>query len=1384
MKKRILSLVLVLAMCLSMVTFGYAAEQSDIGKLLELYKDRIWEWQANQLDAMTEERMAVMNESWDNYDAKRDEIRALAAAFVDELLDESQNADLAKFYGTETMKDLYKWKLMRDIMEGRLEITNTDADYTDWLDRFTAFEEANDEAISASAPIGALNGLGDYSEDLTEFFGELVGLVDGGLVFEGAGAAKATAYVNAYDINGDGEDEDDDMASIHDYLVDDVKELMVDGIVNTFDIGMRLATFKLTKENTTGLLDEIKDRDMKAAFLLVGEDITRYIIDELVPGARGQLLKLDKKEILAAVIGDATPILGGNNEAAAKAIYDTMSNLAKYMLEDKMDKIEEAEEYVADELGFVATEDLIDSAVGKLNDAMAVVHPEHGLELVHINAYLGRALLRYNEGGEYNLSHEERGPVLEGAEINGNEVAELGLGFAHNLYPVFSSVSEYGIASFDANYDADGIKVYAGDDIGQIMIEVTEGTEGEATVTVYRGYTDYDQDGVQDGDPEDVYRYVTTFTVTATSAETTVNVDKQPTVDDPTVDVSGETPLDEVKVTVKDEEGNEVEVTIKDKDGNELDPDAVSKEDFEDGIVIILPDGVVAGDQFTVEVKDPADDSVLDDADVTVGEDVENPYVILDDVLDTTVDGTIEIKGTTNLDYVTVAIIKNGETIYAVVYEKAEFEAGITLNAPDNAQEGEVYTVVVGTEKASDSDEFAIEGADETYEVVLEDVLDTTADGTITIKGTTTNLDYVTVAIVKNGETIYAVVYSKAEFEAGITLNAPDNAQEGDVYTVVVGTEKASDSDEFTIIAEGETTVNVDKQPTTADPTIEVSGETSLDEVKVTVKDENGNEVQVTIKDKDGNELDPDAVSKEDFEDGIVIVLPDGVEGGDQFTVEVKDPADDSVLDDADVTVVESPYINLEDIEDFKLSDNENAEITIKGTTNLDFVVVTVTLGTDNVYAVTHTKAEYEAGVTIALDNAQVGNVYTVAVGQTGTEAEDTFEILPETAVAPSGTLSVGKTTRSMKVGKTIEITATPQNIQPEGATVEIVWTTEDGTVLEITNVATAANDASIATITRLAKGTKTITATLLVNGVEVDSKVIKVKVPTGGGGSDPAVNITVKVDETKDVVKVPAGGTDVEFTGTGDGEVKVEIVDGVVTVTGVKEGEVKGTIKVTNEKGNVVLTGDYIFTVTEGDTVVKEHECEWPDIAVGWEGKTEAHWAHLTIDAMTINGYIKGYPDGLFKPDQNITRAEFTAIVYRILGLEIAEDGVLYDDTVGHWAQDIIATMSLPEGYGMTRGYGDGNFGPNDFITREQAVAIIARAKSAVWKEAEEGAKDIFTDAEDISWWFDGEMDAAVTNGLITGYQDGSYKPLGFTTRAEACTLLARAWPEVLELD
>ncbi len=1172
MKKRIMSLVLALTMCLSMFTFGIVAESATLGELMEIYKERVWDWQENQFGAMTAEQAEVIENAWTNYEANQDAIREKAEELVDEVLENN-----TKFYSTDTMTDLYKWKLMRDLMEGNIDATSDDAEYQDWLARFTAFEEANDEAISASAPMAALNGLGDYSDKLTVYFGELaeMAVVDG-FAFEGADADKANAYLAAYAFDGN-----DDMDSIHDYLVSDVKELIVDGIVNNFDIGMQLATGQVNRDNTTGVFDMISDRDMKAAFLLVGEDMVRYALD-LVPGLRGDILALNKKDIVAAVIGEATPILGGDNDAAVEALYNTMDGLIDYMLGDKMEKIENAEEYVEETLGIVIADEYAKCTVA-LKAVMEIIDPNHGLELVHLNTYLGRELLRYENEGEY--------VYLNGAVIDGDTVGELSLGFGHNRYPIVSSFNDYGIASFDANYDADGIKVYAGGDIGQIMIEVTEEANGEATVNVYRGYLDYDQDGVVDGDAEDVYRYVASFTVTATS-----------------------------------------------------------------------------------DVEPPV---------------VEDPYVTLEDVLDTTVDGTIEVRGETNLDYVTVAIVKTTEdglkTIYAVVYSKAEFEAGITLAAPDAAVEGEVYTVVVGTEQASASDTFAIEGAEVEYTVELNDVADTTADGTITVCGTT-NLDYVTVAIVKTTgdglKTIYAVVYSKAEFEAGIEIAAPDAAVEGEVYTVVVGTEQASASDEFTIV------------------------------------------------------------------------------------------------DDEEPVVYE---ITLDDIADFRLSENENAEIVVKGTTNLANVVVSITLNGDEVYTVVHTKAEFEAGITIAIDNAVAGNVYTVAVGQTGTEAEDTFEILAEDVVPVEPSLALaGKTTRTVTKNKTIAITTTPQNV-PAGSTAEVVWTTADGEIIEVT--ATSGDFNNIATVKGLKKGSTTLTATLYVDGVATDATVTVTVTVTSGGTttSTSYTNITVKVDETKDVVKVPTGGTNVEFTGTGDGEVEVAIVDGVVVVTGVKVGEVKGTVKVTNDAGRTVLTGDYKFTVTEKDVVVvPEHECEWPDIAA--TATKDAHWAHETIDIMTINGYINGYEDGTFKPDQNITRAEFSAIVYRILGLEVAEDGVLYDDTTGHWAEDIIATMSLPEGYGMLRGYGDGNFGPNDLITREQAVAIIARAKSAVWVAAEEDAKDVFTDAEDISWWFDGEMDAAVTNGLITGYQDGSYKPLEFTTRAEACVLLARAWPEILE--
>ncbi len=1174
MKKRILSLVLAIAMCFSMVSVFAANNEAELmgelGDMVDNYRDRIWTWQANQFDAMTEEQVAVIDNAWASYEANKDAVKAIAANLAEDLATDELLAN-------ETMMDLYKWKLMRDIMEGRIDVTSSDELYQNWLARFTAYEVANDEAVSPSAPVAALDGLDDYSDDLSVFFDEFAALVDGELAIEleGEDADKAELYVAAYNAEGS-----EYPAGFAEALKADVVELAAEGMFNAFDLGMQVATNQVNKDNSTGLFEEIPDRDMKGAFLILGKEFSEYLVDA-VPAMKKDLISMNKEDLIATVAGaNGTGIVSADSSVAAEAMYDVMAAAAEYVA--VQDFCQEAVNRIADEYGIAAAE-LINDVVDAVEEAMAVVDARHGLELVHFNTYVGRELLRYENGEEWTK--------LSGAVIDGETVTELTLGYGHDRYLAISKLNELpvSLAEFDANYDADGIVVNTGDEespVGKLYIEVTEDANGTATVDVYRGYA-------WNGEADDAYRYVTSFAVAAEGIEYEVELDD---VTDVTVDgmitVKGTTNLDYVTVSIS-------------KDGETIYAVVYSKAEFEAGIAIMAPADAVVGDVYTVTV---GTERAYDTDDFAIVEEVIEYTVELEDVANTTPDGTILVKGTTNLDYVTVAIVKGEQTVYAVVYSKAEFEAGITLNAPAGAVIGDVYTVAVGTELASDTDDFEI--VEIVYEVELDEIADITVDGMITVKGTT-NLDYVTVSILKGSETIYAVVYTKAEFEAGIAIMAPDGAVVGDVYTVVVGTELASDTEEFTIIEEVY-----------------------------------------------------------------------------EYTVELEDIADTTV----------------------------DGSILIKGTTNLDYVTVAILKGEVTIYAVVYTKAELEAGITLNVpENAVVGDVYTVAVG---TElASDTveFTIIGEPVPAPSlklagDTDNDGVMDRTVKKGSTIDITTTPQNV-PEGSTAEVVWTITNAEG-EVELVRVTGDYNNILQIKGITVGSGVvITGTLYIDGVATDATV--------------TINVTVK--------------------------------------------KKSGGISTPTER-----------PTEPTDDVVKPHVCQWPDIAA--TATKSAHWAHETIDQMTINGYIKGYEDGTFKPDQNITRAEFSALVYRILGLEEAEDGVLYDDTVGHWAEDIIATMSLPEGYGMLRGYGDGNFGPNDLITREQAVAIIARAKSAVWVEATEGAKDVFTDAEDISWWFDGEMDAAVANGLITGYEDGSYKPLNYTTRAEACVLLARAWPEIVE--
>ena len=173
------------------------------------------------------------------------------------------------------------------------------------------------------------------------------------------------------------------------------------------------------------------------------------------------------------------------------------------------------------------------------------------------------------------------------------------------------------------------------------------------------------------------------------------------------------------------------------------------------------------------------------------------------------------------------------------------------------------------------------------------------------------------------------------------------------------------------------------------------------------------------------------------------------------------------------------------------------------------------------------------------------------------------------------------------------------------------------------------------------------------------------------------------------------------------------------------------------------------------------------PQPTVNIPSDISGYWAKDSIIKMINAGVISGYPDGTFKPDKTITRAEFTVMIVKALNLE-TRAGKTFTDTASHWAKESISTAAA---YGIISGYDENIFGPDDLITREQAAVIIARAAKLETATDESN----FTDNKAISSWAKKGVAAAFKGKFITGYPDGTFKPQGKTTRAEAAVIIGK---------
>src|SRR5665647_3910899 len=100
-------------------------------------------------------------------------------------------------------------------------------------------------------------------------------------------------------------------------------------------------------------------------------------------------------------------------------------------------------------------------------------------------------------------------------------------------------------------------------------------------------------------------------------------------------------------------------------------------------------------------------------------------------------------------------------------------------------------------------------------------------------------------------------------------------------------------------------------------------------------------------------------------------------------------------------------------------------------------------------------------------------------------------------------------------------------------------------------------------------------------------------------------------------------------------------------------------------------------------------------------------HWAQTTIQAWVDQGTIKGYEDGTFRPENNISRAEFMTLVNGIFGYTEVKATTYTDVKADAWYADAVAKAAAA---GYINGYPDGTMKPDNSISREEAATIIMK--------------------------------------------------------------------------
>lgn len=259
------------------------------------------------------------------------------------------------------------------------------------------------------------------------------------------------------------------------------------------------------------------------------------------------------------------------------------------------------------------------------------------------------------------------------------------------------------------------------------------------------------------------------------------------------------------------------------------------------------------------------------------------------------------------------------------------------------------------------------------------------------------------------------------------------------------------------------------------------------------------------------------------------------------------------------------------------------------------------------------------------------------------------------------------------------------------------------------------------------------------------------------GGGKIPA-----------DVTDHGNGSATVDFPGSGidtsDGPVRVSIPasDGNVVVATYSDGTQAILGKSLVENGTA-----YFLLDRAAEVKVIDNTKHFTDVA-------DSAWYKSAVDFASSHELFNGVSATEFAPDLPMTRAMLVTVLHRLESEpDVTAANIFTDVMNGTWYTGAVVWGTENK---IIEGYGDGRFGPEDNLTREQMATILYRYMKFLGMDVSaRGDLSAFVDGNQVSSWALEAMQWAVGSGVITGKEGAVLDPMGNTTRAEVATMLMR---------